>query len=70
MQLTIYHQLIGTPCKFLNTTGIVVDVIMINKEPNVMLHTKFVEAKQSAFHNQKWVYSVIYTVEQFEELQL
>jgi hypothetical protein len=65
MQLTIFHQLIGLPCKCLGKNGIVVDVCFIGGEPHVMIHTQFEKASLSHFHSRKWIYSIIYSVEEF-----
>lgn len=59
MQLTIYHQLIGSPCKMLGKQGVIVDIIFMNKVPYAMIHSKFEKAEPSPFHKGGWVFTII-----------
>jgi hypothetical protein len=61
-QLTIYHQLIGTPHKMPNGMGIIVDVIFINGLPHVAVHTHFVKVQKTEHCKHKFMISVIYPV--------
>ena len=67
MQLTIYHQLIGTKCYTFGKNMVVVGIDFINNNPYIMVHTGFEEAKPSPFHNYKYVVTALYSVAYLSE---
>jgi len=62
-QLTIYHQLIGQPCKMLNRTGVIVGITELNGIYYGYINDKFEPAKPSPFHNHKFVYRLMVEID-------
>lgn len=60
-QLTIFHQLVGQKCQFLGKSGVIVDIVSINSQPHLAVHTRFEPAQKSPFHARKWVYTALFT---------